>query len=264
MSPFLRLVGEDHQGSEMTGVVFDPSGTRMYFSSQRSYPLAPLPDGAPSEASVLAHGATYEVTGPFRLPPGGVPESWVYGPPAGERAGVPGLGDVPGLRLDSDAARLGAREGERLADRPAELHAVVRTFDLKRESRGDGTHERPLPDHARALERQRDRGKHQAVPGAVAARAVGRPDGRRRARRRHPASCRAEPEAELGSHMDTGSGERELFSGHPSLRAAPGFVLKGLLAAAVIGVIAQAGRRHRHGRGRRRHRSSGSSWPSGS
>ena len=39
--------------------------------------------------------------------------------------------------------------------------------------------------------------------------------------------------------MDMGPGERELFSGHPSLRAAPGFVLKGLLAAVVIGVIAK-------------------------
>ena len=100
VSPFVRLVGDDHQNSEMTGVVFDPSGTRMYFSSQRSYPLAPFPDGAPSEAGVAARGATYEVTGPFRLPAGGVPESWVFGPPAGERAGLPGLGDVPGLALE--------------------------------------------------------------------------------------------------------------------------------------------------------------------
>lgn len=37
--------------------------------------------------------------------------------------------------------------------------------------------------------------------------------------------------------MELGPGERELFSGHPSLRAAPGFVLKGLLVAAVVGVI---------------------------
>ena len=37
--------------------------------------------------------------------------------------------------------------------------------------------------------------------------------------------------------MDLGQGEHVLFSGHPSLRAAPGFVLKGLLIAAVVGVI---------------------------
>ena len=39
--------------------------------------------------------------------------------------------------------------------------------------------------------------------------------------------------------MELGPGERELFSGHPSLRAAPGFVLKALLVAAVVGVIAK-------------------------
>jgi uncharacterized membrane protein YdbT with pleckstrin-like domain len=37
--------------------------------------------------------------------------------------------------------------------------------------------------------------------------------------------------------MELGSGEHVLFSGHPSLRAAPGYVLKGLLVAAVVGVI---------------------------
>ena len=145
VSPFLRLVGDDHVNSEMTGVVFDPSGTRMYFSSQRSYPAAPLPDGAPSEAGVLALGATYEVTGPFRLPSGGVPESWVYGPPAGERFGVPGPSDIPWLGLESALTLLGRVEATVRSDRAAELHAVVRTFDLERESRGDGTHDRPLP-----------------------------------------------------------------------------------------------------------------------
>ena len=41
-----------HAGSEITGPAFDPSGTRLYFSSQRS----------PSS------GTTYEVTGPFHEP----------------------------------------------------------------------------------------------------------------------------------------------------------------------------------------------------
>ncbi len=101
--------------------------------------------GTPSDASILARGATYEVTGPFRLPAGGVPESWVYGPPAGERAGVPGLGDVPGLGLS--AVRIGSARvrASVTTDRPAKLHAVLRTFDLKSKSRGDGTHDRPLP-----------------------------------------------------------------------------------------------------------------------
>ncbi len=146
VSPFLRLVGDDHPAtSEMTGVVFDPSGTRMYFSSQRSYPLVPRPDGAPSEVGIAATGATYEVTGPFRLPAGGVPESWVFGPPAGERAGLPGPGDVPGLGVN--AARIGPAlvRASVSTDLPGRLHAVLRTFDLRRESRGDGTHDRPLP-----------------------------------------------------------------------------------------------------------------------
>jgi len=47
-TPVLRVVG--HPGSELTGPAFDPSGTRLYFSSQRGW------DG---------RGVTYEVTGPF-------------------------------------------------------------------------------------------------------------------------------------------------------------------------------------------------------
>lgn len=37
--------------------------------------------------------------------------------------------------------------------------------------------------------------------------------------------------------MELGPGEHVLFSGHPSLRAAPGFILKALLIAAVVGAI---------------------------
>ena len=55
VAPFLQLDGPEHTsspefGNETTGIVFDPSGTRMYFSAQRSY----------------AWGAIYEITGPFR------------------------------------------------------------------------------------------------------------------------------------------------------------------------------------------------------
>jgi len=49
-SPLLRILGQD--GSEITGPAFDPTHTRLYFSSQRG-------------GSVGA-GITYEVTGPFR------------------------------------------------------------------------------------------------------------------------------------------------------------------------------------------------------
>jgi secreted PhoX family phosphatase len=49
--PFLQVTGQS--GSELTGPAFDPSGTRLYFSSQRG------PTGADT-------GITYEVRGPFR------------------------------------------------------------------------------------------------------------------------------------------------------------------------------------------------------
>lgn len=47
-APLLRVVGQE--GSELAGPAFDPSGRRLYFSSQRA-------DGV---------GITYEISGPFR------------------------------------------------------------------------------------------------------------------------------------------------------------------------------------------------------
>jgi hypothetical protein len=49
--PLLQVV--DHFGSELAGPAFDPSGTRLYFSSPRG------PGG------FLHEGVTYEVEGPF-------------------------------------------------------------------------------------------------------------------------------------------------------------------------------------------------------
>jgi hypothetical protein len=46
----LTATGAQHARSELTGVIFDPSGSRLYFSSQR----------------FMATGAIFEVTGPFR------------------------------------------------------------------------------------------------------------------------------------------------------------------------------------------------------
>jgi uncharacterized protein len=56
IAPVLRITG--HEGSEITGPAFDPSGTRLYVSSQRG------PAGATG-------GVTYEISGPFRaeVPP---------------------------------------------------------------------------------------------------------------------------------------------------------------------------------------------------
>jgi secreted PhoX family phosphatase len=56
VSKFLSATGPDHVGSELTGVTFDPSGSRMYFSSQRAFGKNGMP----------GPGAIYEVSGPFR------------------------------------------------------------------------------------------------------------------------------------------------------------------------------------------------------
>jgi hypothetical protein len=130
VSPFLRIVSPDHEGSEMTGVIFDPSGTRMYFGSQRAFPFADLP-GTPLPSTVVSRGAIYEVTGPFRLPEGGVPDSKVFGPPAGERLGLPiGAGGLP------VTAPASVRRGRDLRfrvklDEAATVRAVLRTADAE-------------------------------------------------------------------------------------------------------------------------------------
>jgi hypothetical protein len=57
VAPFLRVTGEGHStpfpgvASEICGAIFDPSGTRLYFSSQRAF----------------GFGMVFEVSGPFRL-----------------------------------------------------------------------------------------------------------------------------------------------------------------------------------------------------
>ncbi|MGH2760396.1 MAG: alkaline phosphatase PhoX [Actinomycetota bacterium] len=48
---FLKLTGLQHTASEIAGPALDPSGHRLYFSSQRGY----------------GRGVTFEVTGPFRI-----------------------------------------------------------------------------------------------------------------------------------------------------------------------------------------------------
>jgi secreted PhoX family phosphatase len=57
VSRFLAVTGPQHRGSELTGVTFDPTGSRMYVSSQRAFPKS---DELPGP------GAIYEITGPFR------------------------------------------------------------------------------------------------------------------------------------------------------------------------------------------------------
>jgi hypothetical protein len=83
-SPFLEVIERDG-GSELTGPVFDPSGARLYFSSQRGASIRDgekeitrtvegLGLGAVTDALPIAplthRGITYEVTGSFRQGPG--------------------------------------------------------------------------------------------------------------------------------------------------------------------------------------------------
>lgn len=56
VSKFISVTGPEHSGSELTGVTFDPSGGRMYVSSQR----------AGGHGPIRGPGAIYEISGPFR------------------------------------------------------------------------------------------------------------------------------------------------------------------------------------------------------
>ncbi len=90
---FLKLTGPDTtaggvQDSELAGVIFDPSGTRMYFSSQRGRGLGDAP-----------LGRTFEVTGPFRLAGGAkgpTGKASICAPPSAESAGSNGGGGTSG------------------------------------------------------------------------------------------------------------------------------------------------------------------------
>lgn len=77
VAAFLQCAGPQHgtgeAASEVTGPTFDPSGTRLYFSSQRAG----------------GTGAVYEITGPFRTAPG--PSAGAL-KPGGHPAAQPGTG----------------------------------------------------------------------------------------------------------------------------------------------------------------------------
>lgn len=82
VSRFLKLTGAAHDRSELSGVVFDPSGTRMYFSSMRGY----------------TQGVTYEVSGPFRGS-GRSSAPLVFGQTAGGEEPPPQPAEEPVVRL---------------------------------------------------------------------------------------------------------------------------------------------------------------------
>jgi hypothetical protein len=153
VAAFLRLPGPEHNTgeprgvvsprSEVAGVVFDPWGTRMYFSSQRAH----------------GYGVVYEVTGPFRMPaePGADPAPQPLDAPStrhtggGSRSGrPPDREDTNGPGLRMSAARrvsLAAllRRGMNVnvsVERPGTVTLALRTSDLERVP-GNGSTERP-------------------------------------------------------------------------------------------------------------------------
>jgi uncharacterized protein len=143
VSPFLRFNGPAHptEGefkSEVCGVVFDPSGTRMYCTSQRSYP---------PNASTPGPGAVYEIRGPFIQPAGGATSP--FGIPAGERRDGP-LRQGQGVlrvkvrrRITRRALRRRGLLVEVSAPRGARVSVVLDTADLLRHPGPGGTSDRP-------------------------------------------------------------------------------------------------------------------------
>ena len=180
VSPFLRFTGPAHptEGefrSEVCGVVFDPSGTRMYCTSQRAHPQSGTAPGP---------GAVYEVSGPFTQPPVPVPSP--FGLPAGERRGGPLRAGSEGIRVSAPRrirrralARRGLLVGVKAPD-GARVTAVLDTQDLARRPGPDGTADRPT---AVVLARRRVLGRRTRLRLRRAAR-------RRLARRRAPFTAR--------------------------------------------------------------------------
>jgi secreted PhoX family phosphatase len=147
VAPFLRCTGDQHQNqpstggtgpSELAGVIFDPSGTRVYFSSQRAF----------------GPGVIYEVSGPFRLPSGSGSNPSGAPAPGGAGAGAPGgagAGDGPRIKVTCRRRialrRLAARGGLRMAvriDAPGEVRIALRTPDLETKPGERGSSDRPV------------------------------------------------------------------------------------------------------------------------
>jgi Bacterial protein of unknown function (DUF839) len=150
VSPFLRFADQAPDGvhghSEVAGVVFDPTQTRMYVASQGAYPQPPYnfdqqffnDDVFPGRSGP---GAVYEISGPFRIPAGGIPHCFVFGPPAGElRSALSPRGNRGRRRLRVRAARRVVRSTllrrgltvRVTVNEPAQVELVLRTHDLGR------------------------------------------------------------------------------------------------------------------------------------
>ncbi|MBJ7470788.1 MAG: DUF839 domain-containing protein, partial [Solirubrobacteraceae bacterium] len=118
VSRFLTFDDRIHQNTELVGVTFDPSGTRMYVGSQRSFGL----------------GALYEISGPFRQPPAPTKPP-AFGRTLGTGETERAAGDLVRLRSRTDLSRLelaGPGLGVRLSLRePSIVHAKLTAPDGK-------------------------------------------------------------------------------------------------------------------------------------
>jgi hypothetical protein len=128
VAPFLRLTGEaaeglPERGNEMAGVVFDPSGERLYFAAQRAY----------------GFGVVYEVTGPFRRP------APVRRAPIAAR--LPKAARSPEVDARRRIALGALRRRGLLVDvwleEPGELRVALRTDDLVQVAGRGGSTRRP-------------------------------------------------------------------------------------------------------------------------
>jgi hypothetical protein len=176
VAPFLRLTGEaatglPDRGNELAGVVFDPSGRRLYFAAQRAY----------------GFGVVYEVTGPFR-------QSGAVGSPRAAR--VAPAGGAPEVRAPRRVSFAALRRGlpvDVWLDEPGELRVALRTDALRTVPGRRGSTERP---ETVTLDRRRlagaRAGRNRVRLRVSAAEA-------RRLRRARPASLRVAVAARLES-----------------------------------------------------------------
>jgi len=107
VAEFLQVTGPEHSEGELCGAIFDPSGTRFYFSSQRAF----------------GPGVIYEVTGPFRQ----------------ERPADRFPPNLSVIAPESIAARRLSRRGlpvEVRTSRAVDLSLTLRTQRLRRVRRG--------------------------------------------------------------------------------------------------------------------------------
>ena len=170
VSPFLRFTGPAHPTtgeykSEVCGVVFDPSGTRMYCTSQRAHPQS---------ASAPGPGAVYEISGPFLQPAGGARSP--FGRPAGERRGRSSLREDPALsvevqqRVGPGSLMASGLEVSVRAPAGARVAMQLDTADLLRTPGPDGTADRPrtvlLAQRRFRATRRLRRARLRLAPGA--------------------------------------------------------------------------------------------------